>query len=145
MATDWRRLPQAARVRRAWAIEDLRRIAKRRLPRAVFDFPDGGAEDELTLRENRAAFARHRFLPRVLVDVARIDTTTQGLGGITQMPIAIAPTGAVGFGWRRGDTAIARAAAANGIPYSLADASSMAAFGAVPMWSRRSHSVQRRC
>ncbi len=116
---DWRGLPQAGRVRRAWSIDDLRRIAKRRLPRAVFDFYDGGAEDELTLRDNRAAFARHRLLPRVLVDVARIDTTTQVLGGITQMPIAIAPTGAVGFGWRRGDIAIARAAAANGIPYSL--------------------------
>jgi (S)-mandelate dehydrogenase len=91
MATDWRRLPQAGRVRRAWSIDDLRRIAKRRLPRAVFDFYDGGAEDELTLRDNRAAFARHRLLPRVLVDVARIDTTTRVLGGITQMPIAIAP------------------------------------------------------
>ena len=52
-------------------IEDLRRMAKRRLPRAIFDFFDGGAEDETTLRENRAAFERVRLLPKVLVNVAR--------------------------------------------------------------------------
>jgi len=103
----------------AYSIEDLRQAARRRLPRAVFDFIDGGAEDEVALRGNRAAFERVRFLPRVLVDVSRIDTQTSILGKPSKLPIAIAPTGAVGFGWRGGDIAIAKAAAAAGMPYSL--------------------------
>ena len=106
-------------VARTWSIDDLRRLAKRRLPRAVFDFIDGGAETESTLRGNRAAFERVRFLPRVLIDVSRVDTSTTILGGPSKLPIAIAPTGAVGFGRRGGDIAIARAAAAFGIPYTL--------------------------
>jgi len=109
----------SASVARAWSIDDLRRLAKRRLPRAVFDFIDGGAETESTLRANRAAFERVRFLPRVLIDVSKVDTSTTILGGPSKLPIAIAPTGAVGFGRRGGDIAIARAAAAFGIPYTL--------------------------
>ena len=103
----------------AYTIEDLRRQARRRLPRAVFDFIDGGAEEESTLRDNCAAFARIRLAPKMLVDVSRIDTSTTILGGPSKLPLAIAPTGAVGFGWRGGDVAIAKAAAAVGIPYSL--------------------------
>ena len=60
-------------------IEDLRLLAKRRLPRAIFDFFDGGAEDEVTLRENRAAFERVRLLPKVLVDVSQVDTAGRDL------------------------------------------------------------------
>ncbi len=104
---------------KAYSIGDLRQQARRRLPRAVFDFIDGGAEDEHTLRDNRAAFGRVRFLPKVLVDVSRIDTETLVLGKASKLPIAIAPTGAVGFGWPGGDVAIAKAAAAFGMPYSL--------------------------
>ncbi len=104
---------------KAYTIEDLRRQARRRLPRAVFDFIDGGAEEEGTLRDNRAAFTRIRLAPKMLVDVSRIDTSTTILGGPSKLPLAIAPTGAVGFGWRGGDVAIAKAAAAVGIPYSL--------------------------
>jgi (S)-mandelate dehydrogenase len=103
----------------AYSIAALRLAAKRRLPRAVFDFIDGGAEDELTLRENRAAFARVKLLRRVLVGVSQVDTETSILGKTAKLPIAIAPTGAVGFGWRGGDIAVARAAAAFGIPFSL--------------------------
>lgn len=103
----------------AYSIEDLRRAAQRRLPRAIFDFFDGGAEDEVTLRENRAAFERTRLMPRVLNDVAAVDLATVLVGGPSAMPLAIAPTGAVGFGRRGGDIAIARAAAAAGIPYTL--------------------------
>ncbi len=109
----------AAAVLRAWSIEDLRRLARRRLPRAVFDFFDGGAEDETTLRDNRAAFERVRLAPKTLVDVTRIDTETQILGARSKLPIAVGPTGGVGFGWHRGDVGIARAAAAAGIPYTL--------------------------
>ncbi len=112
--------PTVARaVSRAYSIADLRACAKRRLPRAVFEFFDGGAEDEQTLRDNRAAFERVRLAPKVLVDVSQIDTKTQFVGTAASLPIAIAPTGAVGFGWPGGDVAIARAAAAFGIPYAL--------------------------
>jgi (S)-mandelate dehydrogenase len=103
----------------AYAIEDLRRAAQRHLPRAIFDFFDGGAEDELTLRDNRAAFARLRFAPRVLRDVSVINTGIDLLGQPAALPLAIAPTGAVGYGRPGGDIAIARAAAAAGIPYTL--------------------------
>lgn len=109
----------SARVADAYSIEDLRRLARRRLPRAIFDFFDGGAEDEITLRANREAFERLRLVPKVLNDVERIVTATTILGGPSPLPIVVAPTGAVSFGWRGGDLAIARAAAAAGIPYTL--------------------------
>jgi len=109
----------AAAVLRAWNIEDLRRLARRRLPRAVFDFFDGAAEDELTLRANRAAFERVRLLPKSLSGVARIDTATNILGARSKLPIAIGPTGGIGFGWPFADVGVARAAAAAGIPYTL--------------------------
>jgi (S)-mandelate dehydrogenase len=112
-------LSAARSVSRANSIEDLRQRAKRWLPRAVFEFFDGGAEDEITLRENRAAFERVRLSPRVLVDVSRVDTATTILGAPAALPIAIAPTGAVGFGRHGADIAIARAAKAFGIPYAL--------------------------
>lgn len=106
-------------LRHAHSIEDLRRIAQRRLPRGVFDFFDGGAEDEVTLRDNRAAFERVRLKPRVLVDVQSPDLTTQILGAPAAAPLVIAPTGAIGAGWPGADIAIARAAARLGIPYTL--------------------------
>ena len=109
----------------AYAIEDLRRAAQRHLPRAIFDFFDGGAEDELTLRDNRAAFARLRFAPRVLRDVSVINTGIDLLGQPAVLPMAIAPTGAVGYGRPGGDIAIARAAAAAGIPYTLSSSATV--------------------
>lgn len=109
----------SARVLRAWNIADLRAIAKKRLPRAVFDFFDGGAEDESTLRDNRAAFERVRLAPRVLAGVAQIDTSAAILGARSKLPIAVGPTGGIGFGWPFADVGIARAAAAAGIPYTL--------------------------
>jgi (S)-mandelate dehydrogenase len=96
---------------KAFNIEELRKQAKRRLPRAVFDFIDGGAEDELTLRGNREAFSKAKLLRKVLVDVSSVDTGTQILGAASKLPIAVAPTGALGFGWRGGDVAVAKAAA----------------------------------
>jgi len=109
----------AQRVLRAWNIEDLRGMAKRRLPRAIFDFFDGAAEDEITLRANRAAFERVRLAPKVLAGVARIDTSAMILGARSGLPIAIGPTGGIGFGWPFADVGVARAAAAAGIPYTL--------------------------
>ena len=108
-----------ADVTRAYSIADLRRLAERRLPRAIFDFFDGGAEDEVTLRDNRAAFERVRIVPRVLVDVRAPDLACEILGGPSKMPFVIAPTGAIGIAWPGADLAIARAARALGIPYTL--------------------------
>lgn len=112
-------LKHAVKASKAYSIEDLRRSAQRRLPRAIFDFFDGGAEDEKTLRDNAAAYQRRRLMPRVLTDVSAIDTSAVILGRPAALPFAIAPTGAVGFGRRGGDIAIARAAVAAGIPYTL--------------------------
>ena len=101
-------------------IEDLRRLAKRRLPRAIFDFFDGGAEDEATLRGNRAAFERVRLLPKVLVDVSKIDTTVSLFGKEAKMPLAIAPTGGISAGRAGAELILARAAKAWGVPFTMA-------------------------
>lgn len=108
-----------SRIDNCFSIDSLRGAARARLPRPIFDFYDGGAEDEITLGENRLAFSSIRLLPRVLRDVSRIDATADILGGRAQLPLAIGPTGAVGFGWRGGDVALARAAASLEIPYTL--------------------------
>jgi (S)-mandelate dehydrogenase len=111
--------PMRHRLADCYSIERLRLAARARLPRAVFDFYDGGAEDEITLRENAQAFGRLRLLPRVLRDVANVDLSSSLFGRGMNMPVAIAPTGAVGFGWRGGDVALAQAAARFNIPYTL--------------------------
>lgn len=106
-------------VSQAYNIADLRRLAQRRLPRMIFDFIDGGAEDEVTLRANRAAYERLRLAPRVLRNVVNIDTRCELLGAESKAPIVVAPTGGVGFAWPGGDIAIARAAAEFGLPCCL--------------------------
>jgi L-lactate dehydrogenase (cytochrome) len=101
-------------------IEDLRRRAKRRLPRALFDFVDGGGEDEWSVRENRAAFERLTFRPRVLVDVSQRDQTTTVLGQTLSSPVVCAPTGLSGLVWPRGEIEAAKAAKKVGSIYTLA-------------------------
>jgi (S)-mandelate dehydrogenase len=104
----------------AISIEDLRRMAKARLPRAIFDFFDGGAEDEVSLRDNRAAFERARLLPKVLVNVAQIDMTVPLFGIDATLPLAIGPTGGIGAGRPGAELMLARAAKARGVPFTLA-------------------------
>lgn len=104
---------------KAHSIEDLRMAAKRRLPRAIFDFFDGGAEDESTLRDNREAFRKVKLAPRCLMDVSKVDLKSDIVGGDASFPLAVAPTGAVGFGRHGGDIDIARAAVEAGVPYTL--------------------------
>jgi len=104
----------------AVSIEDLRVLTKRRIPRAIFDFFDGGAEDEVTLRENRAAFERIRLRPRVLVNVANVDTKIDLLGKPSTLPLAIAPTGGISAGRPGAELMLARAAKAAGVPFTLA-------------------------
>jgi (S)-mandelate dehydrogenase len=101
-------------------IEDLRLMAKRRLPRAIFDFFDGGAEDEATLRDNRAAFERVRLLPKVLVDVSQIDMKVDLFGKPANLPLAIAPTGGISAGRFGAELILARAAKAAGVPFTMA-------------------------
>ena len=104
-------------------IAELREIAKRRLPKGVFEFVDRGTEDEVSLRENAAALDRIRFRPRTLVDVSQRSQAVTLLGKRHEMPIAIAPTGSAGLTWYEGEIALARAAAKAGIPFTLATGS----------------------
>jgi isopentenyl diphosphate isomerase/L-lactate dehydrogenase-like FMN-dependent dehydrogenase len=100
-------------------IDDLRRLAMRRLPRAVFDFADGGAEDEQTLRANREDFAKLTFRPKILVDVSKRDQATTILGQPVSSPLILAPTGLAGMLWARGEMAAARAAASQNVIFTL--------------------------
>lgn len=107
------------RAARARNIADLRSAARRRLPRGIFDFMDGGAEDEVTLTANASAYAGRSLMPKVLVDVSNIVMTSKILGESSALPFAIGPTGGVGFLWPRGDIALAKVAEAVGIPFTL--------------------------
>lgn len=104
-------------------IEDLRAVAMRRLPRFVFSYVDGGAEDEVALRGNLDAFARLRFRPRTLVDVSARDLSTQLLGRPSALPFVVGPTGLNGLSWRDGDMELARAAAAASVPFAMSTVS----------------------
>lgn len=112
-------LPRPGSVADCHSIDDLRRLARRRLPRCIFDFYDGGAEDESTLNENRVAYSRHRFAPRVLVDVAAASTATSLFGRPMGLPMGIGPTGALAFGWHDADLHLARVAEKHAIPFTL--------------------------
>lgn len=109
----------ARRLRSAVTVEDLRRISKRRLPRGVFDYIDGGADDERSLAGNAAGFSRLEFRPNVLRDVSVLDTHVTLLGRSISMPLVLAPTGYTRLTHSQGELSVARAAARAGIPYSL--------------------------
>jgi L-lactate dehydrogenase (cytochrome) len=111
--------PVVRRLRRAADVADLRRIARRRLPRGVFDYIDGGAEDELTLRKNSDGFRRIEFRPRVLRDVSNVDSGTTLLGEQLPYPLVLAPTGFPRIADPEGELAVARAAHRAGLPYTL--------------------------
>ncbi|MGH9288839.1 MAG: alpha-hydroxy acid oxidase [Acidimicrobiales bacterium] len=111
--------PVARRLARAASVADLRAIAQRRLPRGVFDYIDGGAEDERTMAANMAAFAGVTFRPRVLRDVGDVDPSTTLLGQPLSLPLVLAPTGFTRIADPDGELAVARAAARAGLPYTL--------------------------
>jgi L-lactate dehydrogenase (cytochrome) len=100
-------------------IADLRELARRRVPRAFFEYADRGSYDESTLRENRRAFERLRFRQRVMTDVDQRSLTTTVVGQPLSMPLAIAPTGLTGLQHGSGEIHGARAAAKAGIPFCL--------------------------
>jgi L-lactate dehydrogenase (cytochrome) len=100
-------------------IEDLRKLARRRLPRALFDFVDGGAQDEVTLRANQSDFQKLALLPRVLTDVSGRDQSVTVLGQKLEQPLILAPTGMPGMLWPHGALAAARAADKAGVGFCL--------------------------
>ncbi len=108
---------------RCYNVEDVRQSARRRLPRGIFEFIDRGAEDDAAIANNRRAFLETRLRTRVAVDVSARSTQTNVFGRSLGMPLAIAPTGAAGLVWFKGELELARAAAAAGIPFTLASRS----------------------
>ncbi|GAA4735904.1 alpha-hydroxy acid oxidase [Modestobacter marinus] len=108
------------RLARCHTVADLRTTARRRLPRAVFDYVDGAAEDEVTMRRNRAAFDEWELVPSVLRDVGEVELGTEVLGARTALPMVLGPTGFTRMVHPDGELAVARAAAARGIPYTAA-------------------------
>jgi len=109
-----------ARVARAASIGDLRAIARRRTPRAVFDYTDGAAgPDETALRRAREAFARVELIPEVLRDVSTVDASTTILGRRAALPLAFAPTGFTRVMGTEGEVAVGRVAKRMGIPHAL--------------------------
>ena len=107
------------RLAAAHNINDLRRIAKRRLPRVIFDFVDGAADDEITKNRNIAAFGRYDLYPRVLVDVSQVSTSTTVAGQAIDIPVILAPTGTNRFVHYEGELAVQRSAHRSGTIYSL--------------------------
>lgn len=108
-----RRLDKAANV------DDLRSIAQRRLPRGVFDYIDGAAEDEISYRRNLSAFDDIEFVPRILRNVDAVDPSCELFEKRLAMPLVLAPTGFTRIAHPEGELAVARAAATAGIPYAL--------------------------
>jgi L-lactate dehydrogenase (cytochrome) len=111
--------PTERRLAGAASISDLRRLARRRAPRAVFDYVDGASGEELSLRRSRQAYLRVEFQPRVLQDVSVVDPSTTILGKPAALPLVFAPTGFTRMVHTEGEPAVARVAARMGIPYAL--------------------------
>jgi L-lactate dehydrogenase (cytochrome) len=111
--------PTKRRLDAALTIDDLRTIARRRTPRSVFDYTDGAAEAEVSLRRARELFASLEFNPSVLRDVSGLDTSTPILGRTAALPFAFAPTGFTRMMHHDGESAVARVAAKHDIPYAL--------------------------
>ena len=111
--------PRKRRLASALTIYDLRDIARRRTPRAAFDYADGAAEGEISMSRARQAFEDIEFHPSILKDVSKVDTSTTVFGGPSALPFGIAPTGFTRLMHTAGEQAGAAAAGAAGIPFSL--------------------------
>jgi len=126
--------PSVRRLRASHDIDGLRSAAKHSSPRPVFDYVDGGADDEISVRANIEAFRRWRFTPRALVGVGEVDTSTALFGRGLELPLVLAPTGLTQMMHATGERAVARAAERHGLPYTLSTlgTTSIAALAAVP-------------
>lgn len=94
-------------------------MARRRLPAGIFDYIDGGAEDEITMARNSSAFSSVEFVPRILRDVSHVDTSTTLFGRTLESPIIFSPTGFTRIAGSQGELSVARVAARHGLPYCL--------------------------
>jgi L-lactate dehydrogenase (cytochrome) len=110
-------------LKRCHNVRDLRRWAKRRIPRPMFDYMDGAADDEITLNRNQTDFHRYELLPRYLVDVENIDTSTEVMGQSIEFPVVLAPTGMSRLFNNQGELAVSAAAEKAGTVYSLSTVS----------------------
>jgi (S)-mandelate dehydrogenase len=116
----WKRRPfSGSNLARALNIADLRAVARRRVPHFVFEYVEGGAEEEASLRCNRASFEALRLIPQTLVDTSSRNLRTEILGRPAAAPLIIGPTGLNGMLHSDGDIGLARAAARVGIPFTL--------------------------
>src|SRR5690242_15378892 len=104
-------------------VEDYRILAQRRLPKMMFDYLEGGADDEIGMKHNREVFERYRLIPRRLVDVSKRDIGIDLFGRHQAAPFMIAPTGLNGALWPKGDILLACAAERASIPFVLSTAS----------------------
>lgn len=104
---------------RCYEIDDLARLARKRLPAGVAGYLDGGGEDEWTLRRNRAAFGEVELIPRVLREVSHVDTATTVLGTPVPLPVVLSPVGGPRMFHYQGELAVARAAREAGLPYAV--------------------------
>lgn len=109
-----------ARIDRCYDLEDIREAARRHLPKGVFEFVDRGAERGYALAENIEAFRRLKLRTRFMVDLGDPDWGIELFGKRIALPLAIAPTGIAGMCWYQGELALARAAEAFGVPFTLA-------------------------
>ncbi len=112
-----------SRLDRCYNIADMREFARRRLPKGVFEYIDRGAEDEVALADNREAFRRMKLRTRFLVDLTERDMGIELFGKRSNLPLAISPTGVAGLSWHQGEVSLAKAAAAKGVPFTLATGS----------------------
>ncbi len=116
--------PRASRLQRCNSIGELRALARRRLPRPVFDYVEGGADEELSLERNVAAFRRWQFSPQAPRDVSAVDASASLLGRRLALPLVCSPTGYTRMMHPLGELAVAGAAARAGIPYVLSTVAS---------------------
>jgi L-lactate dehydrogenase (cytochrome) len=107
------------RLERCASVADIREMARKKTPRAVFDYTDGAAMSESTLNRARDAFARVEFTPRVMRDVSKVDLTVKMLGVTSALPFVLAPTGFTRMMHHIGEPAVATVAAEHDIPYAL--------------------------
>jgi len=106
-------------------VADLRLKAKKRLPKMVFDYIDGGSDDEVSLRRNSKQFDTIAFEHRVFVDVAKVDQSVELFGHKYDSPICISPTGLAGLAWPKAEIHLVKAAAKKNIPFCLSVVSSV--------------------
>jgi L-lactate dehydrogenase (cytochrome) len=133
------RWPFSTDLSELWSVEDVRRRAKRRLPRIVFDFVEGGAEDEVTVADNRAAFGEVGLEPLYLRDVRERDISATIMGTPVRSPIMLGPTGIQRLAHPEGELAVCRAAGAMGTIYAISTGSGysieeIAAVATGPLW-----------